>query len=73
VLGRLSQDAIQDKCVVVDARGVFLQYTQAIDRDDTGDVADLIHDDFRLEGAGLDGIGKGESTPFLSSWVARVT
>jgi SnoaL-like domain len=37
---------------------VFLQYSAALDRGDFPGLAALVHDDFRLEGAGLDGIGK---------------
>jgi predicted ester cyclase len=42
------------------ARDVFERYSQAIDRNDMKTAAELVHDEFRLEGAGLDGIGKKE-------------
>lgn len=42
------------------AKEVFKLYTAALDRGDIDAMAALIHDDFRLEGAGLDGIGKAE-------------
>ncbi len=48
---------------------VFLRYTAAIDRGDFKAVAAFIHDDFRLEGAGLDGIGK---TAFIAAMKAQL-
>jgi SnoaL-like domain len=42
------------------AKEVFQRYSAALDRGDLVAMAALIHDDFRLEGAGLDGIGKAE-------------
>ena len=39
---------------------VFQLYTDALDRGDFDAMRELIDDDFRLEGAGLDGIGKPE-------------
>jgi len=44
----------------MNARHIFIEYTQAIDRGDISAAAALVHDSFRLEGAGLDGIGKAE-------------
>lgn len=37
---------------------MFRQYTKALDQGDIDGMAALVSDDFRLEGAGLDGIGK---------------
>jgi predicted ester cyclase len=48
---------------------VFELYTAALDRGDLKAMAALIHDNFRLEGAGLDGIGKAE---FLSAMKAQL-
>ncbi len=42
----------------MDAQQTFARYTQAIDCGDIGAAAALIADDFRLDGAGLDGVGK---------------
>jgi hypothetical protein len=48
---------------------VFKLYTAALDRGDLKAMAALIHDNFRLEGAGLDGIGKPE---FLGAMKAQL-
>ena len=48
---------------------VFKLYTAALDRGDLDAMAALIHDNFRLEGAGLDGIGKPE---FLGAMKAQL-
>lgn len=48
---------------------VFKLYTAALDRGDFEVMATLIHDNFRLEGAGLDGIGKPE---FLAAMKAQL-
>ena len=37
---------------------VFRNYSAALERGDRKALAALVHDDFQLEGAGLDGIGK---------------
>jgi predicted ester cyclase len=37
---------------------VFRSYSAALDRGDRQVLAALVHEDFQLEGAGLDGIGK---------------
>ena len=42
------------------AEDVFRRYSAALDRSDLATMASLIADDFRLDGAGLDGIGKAE-------------
>lgn len=39
---------------------VFRRYCAALDRGDLAAMGELIDEDFRLEGAGLDGIGKRE-------------
>ena len=44
----------------MDAREVFRQFTAAVDANDIAAMAALVHDDFRIEGAGVSGIGKGE-------------
>ncbi len=51
------------------AREVFERYSTALDRADLAAMAALVHDDFRLEGAGLDGIGK---TQFLAAMKAQL-
>jgi ketosteroid isomerase-like protein len=43
------------------AKEVFRQYAEALDRGDIDGMAALVSDDFRREGAGLDGIGKPSS------------
>lgn len=48
---------------------VFKLYAAALDRGDLEAMAALIHDNFRLEGAGLDGIGKPE---FLGAMKAQL-
>jgi len=48
---------------------VFRLYTGALDRGHLEAMAALIHDSFRLEGAGLDGIGKPE---FLGAMKAQL-
>lgn len=48
---------------------VFQRYTAALDRGDLEAMAALVHDEFRLEGAGLDGIGKPE---FLAAMKAQL-
>ena len=50
-------------------RDVFARYTQAIDQGDIAAAAALIADDFRLDGAGLDGIGKPQ---FISAMKAQL-
>jgi hypothetical protein len=50
-------------------REVFELYTAALDRGDLKTMAALIHDNFRLEGAGLDGIGKPE---FMAAMKAQL-
>jgi SnoaL-like domain len=44
----------------MDAKEVFLQFTAAVDANDVAAMAALVHDDFRIEGAGVSGIGKRE-------------
>ena len=51
------------------ARETFLTYSQALDRGDFAAMTSLVDDDFRLEGAGLDGIGKSE---FLAAMKAQM-
>jgi ketosteroid isomerase-like protein len=51
------------------AKEVFQRYSAALDRGDLVAMAALIHDDFRLEGAGLDGIGK---TEFIGAMKAQL-
>jgi hypothetical protein len=48
---------------------VFLRYSEALDRADLATMSTLVHDRFRLEGAGLDGIGKSE---FLAAMKAQL-
>ena len=48
---------------------VFKLYTAALGRGDREAMAALIHDNFRLEGASLDGIGKPE---FLGAMKAQL-
>ena len=48
---------------------IFQRYTAALDRGDLVAMTALIHDDFRLEGAGLDGIGRSE---FLAAMKAQI-
>jgi predicted ester cyclase len=48
---------------------VFDLYSAALDRGDLAAMAALIHDNFRLEGAGLDGIGKRE---FMAAMKAQL-
>ena len=48
---------------------IFQNYTAALDRGDLVAMTALIHDDFRLEGAGLDGIGRSE---FLAAMKAQI-
>lgn len=40
------------------AREAFIHYSEALDRADLPTMGALIDDDFHLEGAGLDGVGK---------------
>ena len=47
----------------------FARYTEALDHGDLTAMEALIDDDFRLEGAGLDGIGKRE---FLGAMKAQL-
>jgi hypothetical protein len=47
-----------DGTLAMGARVVFVRYSQALDRADLTAMAELIHHDLRLEGTGLDGIGK---------------
>jgi hypothetical protein len=47
----------------------FRQYTAAIDSGDIQAAAALVHADFRLEGAGLDGIGKAD---FIAAMKAQL-
>jgi hypothetical protein len=51
------------------AREVFERYSAALDRADLPAMAALVHDAFKLEGAGLDGIGKRE---FLAAMKAQL-
>jgi predicted ester cyclase len=55
--------------VTMTAKAVFKLYTEALDRGDLDAMTALIHDDFRLEGAGLDGIGKPE---FMAAMKAQL-
>ncbi len=48
---------------------IFLQYSAALNRGDFKGMTLLIHNDFRLEGAGLNGIGKIE---FLAAMKAQM-
>ena len=51
------------------AKEIFKLYTAALDRGDLDAMAALVQDDFRLEGAGLDGIGKPE---FMAAMKAQL-
>ena len=51
------------------ARDVFVNYSGALDRADLAAMAALVHDEFRLDGAGFDGIGKPE---FLAAMKAQL-
>ena len=51
------------------AKEIFKLYTAALDRGDLDAMAALVHADFRLEGAGLDGIGKPE---FMAAMKAQL-
>jgi hypothetical protein len=51
------------------AGNVFARYTEALDRADLVAMAALVHDAFRLECAGLDGIGK---QAFLAAIKAQI-
>ena len=51
------------------AREVFERYSAALDRADLPAMAALVHEAFRLEGAGLDGIGR---TEFLAAMKAQL-
>ena len=53
----------------MEPKEIFELYTAALDRSDLKAMAALIHDNFRLEGAGLDGIGKPE---FLGAMKAQL-
>jgi hypothetical protein len=53
----------------MNARDVFERYSEALGRADLAAMAALVHDAFRLEGAGLDGIGKSE---FLAAMKAQL-
>jgi hypothetical protein len=53
----------------IGANEVFELYSAALDRGDLDAMTALIHDDFRLEGAGLDGVGKPE---FLAAMKAQM-
>ena len=48
---------------------IFQRYTAALDRGDLAAMEALIHDDFRLEGAGFEGIGKPQ---FLAAMKAQL-
>ena len=48
---------------------IFAQYTAALERGDLEAMAEFPHDDFRLEGAGHDDVGKSE---FLAGLKARI-
>jgi hypothetical protein len=51
------------------AKEVFERYSAALHRGDLEAMTALVHDDFRLEGAGLDGIGK---TEFIGAMKAQL-
>ena len=51
------------------AKEVSERYSAAVDRGDLEAMAALVYDDFRLEGAGLDGIGK---TEFIGAMKAQL-
>ena len=51
-------------------RETFLSYSHALDRGDLATMASLLDEDFRLEGAGLYGIGKPD---FLAAMKAQMT
>jgi SnoaL-like domain len=51
----------------VDAKEVFRQFTAAVDANDISALAALVHDDFRIEGAGVSGIGKREFVAVMKS------
>lgn len=51
------------------AKEMFRRYTKALDQGDIDGMAALVSDDFRLEGAGLDGIGKPE---FMAAMKAQL-
>jgi ketosteroid isomerase-like protein len=53
----------------VGPKEIFQHYTAALDRGDLVAMTALIHDDFRLEDAGLDGIGRPE---FLAAMKAQI-
>ncbi len=48
---------------------IFRNYSEALDRGDTKALAALVHEDFQLEGAGLDGIGKAQ---FVAAMKAQI-
>lgn len=51
------------------AKEVFGQHTKALDQGGIDGMAALVSDDFRLEGAGLDGIGEPE---FMTAMKAQL-
>jgi SnoaL-like domain len=55
--------------VLMTPEEVFRNYSAALDRGDRRALAALAHDDFQLEGAGLDGIGKAA---FLAAMNAQM-
>ena len=48
---------------------IFAQYSAALERGDLEAMAAFLHEDFRLEGAGLDGVGKRE---FIAAMKAQL-
>ena len=52
------------------AREVFRRYTEAIDHGDIAAAAALVHDNFRLESAGLDGVGRPEFVAAMQAQLA---
>jgi hypothetical protein len=51
-------------------RETFLAYAQALDRGDLAAMSSLLDENFRLDGAGLDGIGKAD---FQEAMKAQMT
>lgn len=54
---------------IMRAGEIFAQYTAALERGDLEAVAALLHEDFRLEGVDIDGVGKSE---FIAAMKAQL-
>ena len=53
----------------MDAKAVFQKFTEAVDCGDIEALGKLVHDDFRIDGAGVTGIGKAD---FIAVMKAQV-